>query len=790
VKLTFWLLDINPKQNNGKIDIWLWGITKTGDRILLIDHNFSTYFYAVLHGAADPTLVAQKISLRFSNFMAGTEVVSRRLFGKPVSAIKVTVKDASLTSKTVRQIRKLDGVSDCYEDDIRTAMRYLIDNNVVPCSWYEADFLEEKNPPTVRAFKVYRVESPPKLVADGDVAPPLRVLGFSMIAYSHEGTPKPERNPVLMISTVDSAGGEHQFTANPDRDDKAVIQDFVAYIREFDPDVIVSYGANTVDWNYLLHRSHQQGVMLNFDRASSEPHQSVYGHMSAIGVGNVDLADFVGLFPEVKVKSLANISENLGVAKGRGVIDDVLFADYWDNTDRKAELTAFSLDNAHRVYGVASLMLDFAIQLSSLTILPLDHVMTAATGYRVESYLIKRAQAMGELVPRRVEQTYLTYAGGLVLSPKPGLHENIAILDFKSMYPNIMITYNLSPDTYIQPGDPDPFEGVNVAPEVGYKFRKSPPGFFKEALIYLIDVRSAIRKKMVQLTPKTVEYQVLDARQKAVKILTNAAYGYAGWVGARWYIKPVAEAASAWGRHIILRASEMAKQAQIDVIYGDTDSLFIKYDKAKAEQLQADIKEELKLDVEVGEVYVRIFFTEAKKRYAGLRADGTLDIVGLEVIRGDWAEVAKKVQEHVLEIILKEQSPQKALEYVKGVVGDLRHRRVPLEDLVIWKTLTKAPEEYAVRAPHVEAAKMLLAKGWRLSAGDKVGYVVLVGKGALYARVMPSVFAQKDQVDVDYYITNQVLPATARILSFFNVTQKELELKTKEEKTRSLTDFF
>ena len=81
------------------------------------------------------------------------------------------------------------------------------------------------------------------------------------------------------------------------------------------------------------------------------------------------------------------------------------------------------------------------------------------------------------------------------------------------------------------------------------------------------------------------------------------------------------------------------------------------------------------------------------------------------------------------------------------------------------------------------------SKGWRLSAGDKVGYVVLAGKGPLYARVMPYVFAQKDQADVDYYVTNQVLPAAARILSYFNVTQKDLELKTKEEKTRSLTDY-
>jgi DNA polymerase I len=296
---------------------------------------------------------------------------------------------------------------------------------------------------------------------------------------------------------------------------------------------------------------------------------------------------------------------------------------------------------------------------------------------------------------------------------------------------------------------------------------------------------------MRQLSPQTVEYRILDARQKAVKIITNAAYGYAGWVGARWYIKPVAEAASAWGRHIILSASQMAKAAGLEVIYGDTDSLFVSYNQAKAEKLQGDIEAQLKLEVEIGEIYTRIFFTEAKKRYAGLRRDGSLDIVGLEVIRGDWAEVAKRVQEHVLEIILREQSPKKAAEYVHDVVLELRHRKVPLRELIIWKTLTKPPERYAIKAPHVEAAKMLKERGWRLTGGDKVGYVVLSGKGRLFSRVKPYVFAAPDEVDVDYYVTNQVLPAAARILGYFNITEKELlqkEAKESEE-IRSLMDY-
>lgn len=790
LKLFFWLLDINPKVNDGKADIWLWGIDRAGNRILLVDHNFRTYFYAVLHGGADGTLISQRIMLRFGDLVSNAEVVSRRFFGKPVTAIKVTCKNPSQLTKVARQVRKLDGVSDCYEDDIRTAMRYLIDNNVIPCRWHEADVEPEESPPTLRASKVYKVNAPPTPAEDMEATPSLRALAFSMICYSKEGTPKPDRNPILVISVVDSQGSQKQFIANQDRDDKPVIWEFIQYVRQFDPDVIVSYGGNATDWSYLLQRSHLHGFLFNLDRGSFEPHASVYGHMAIAGIANVDLVDFTDMFPEVKVKTLEHVAENLGITmEQHGVIEQVLFADYWDDPNKRNQLLSFSLDSARRIYGIARLLLDFAIQLSGLTNLPLDHVMTAATGFRVEWYLIKRAQKSGEIIPRRVEQPYMPYTGGLVLSPKPGLHANVAVLDFKSMYPNIMITYNISPDTYVQPGDPEPPEGVYVAPEVGYRFRKSPPGFYKEALTYLLNVRSQIRQKMKTLNPDSVEYQVLDARQKAVKILTNAAYGYAGWVGARWYIKPVAEAASAWGRHIILAASQMARQLQIQVIYGDTDSLFIKYDKTKAEQLRENIQQELKFDVEIGEVYRRIFFTEAKKRYAGLRQDDSLDIVGLEVIRGDWAEVAKKVQEHVLEIILKEQSPKKALEYVRGVVKDLRHRRVPLEDLVIWKTLTKPPKEYAVRAPHVEVAKMLTEKGWRLSVGDKVGYVVLQGKGPLYAHVAPYVYAKEDQIDVDYYVTNQVLPAAARILTFFNVTQKELESKTKEEKTRSLTDY-
>jgi len=792
VKLSFWLLDINPKIDGACCELWLWGIGPSGSRVMIIERNFNAYFYAIVKEGYDPTKTAAEILKAYPTSIVNTGVLERKFFGKPVQVIKICCKVATETVKLAKALRGFEGVENCLEDDIRVAMRYLIDNNVAPCAWYEVEVEEEEKKSGVRVDNVYVAKSIPKPLSRVE-KPQLKTLSFSMISYSREGSPKPDRNPVAIISTVASDGIEKQFIAGEDKNDKPVLQGFIDYVCLFDPDIIVSFGANALDWDYLIKRSHRLQRTFDVDRSKKEPHTSIYGHVSFTGIANVDLADFMDVFPEVKVKTFSNLARYLGVTKNESTreIEDVEFPDYWEDPQKREVLKEFSLNNARKINVSATLLLDFAMQLSNLVSLPLDHVMTAAVGFRVEWFLIKQTSKLGELIPRRIEQPYRPYAGGLVLSPKPGLHDNIAVLDFKSMYPNIMIRYNLSPDTYVAPEEPEPPGGVYEAPEVKHRFRKTPPGFYKEALIYLIEVRGKIRTQMKKQSSTTVEYSILDARQKAVKIITNAAYGYAGWIGARWYIKPVAEAASAWGRHTILNATHLAEKQGLTIIYGDTDSLFLTNNKEKLLQLEEKIGEDLGLEVEVGEVYKRIFFTEAKKRYAGLRDDGSLDIVGLEVIRGDWAQVAKEVQEHVLEIILKEQSPKNAVIYVRKVIAELKQRKVPFHDLIIWKTLTKAPEEYAIRTPHVEAAKMLKEKGWRLSGGDKVGFVVLAGKGRFYSRVKPYVFATYDEIDMDYYITNQIVPAATRILAFFDITEKELTKKEAKEteEIKSLMDY-
>jgi len=780
VKLDFWLLDINAEVKAGVPQLWLWGIDSGGNRVLVIDRRFIAYFYVVVSPGYDASKLAREILDMHSESIVKIEAGSRKLFGASVEVLKVYCDDPQRVAKL---LRSFEGVKDCLEDDIRMSMRYLIDNNVVPCRWHNVEVREEANMYRVRVDKVYLAETVPILLEQSEVnRPDLRILSFSIICYSQEGSPQADKNPIIIISTVNSQGEQCQFLAN-DKDDTCILQQFICYIHKYNPDIIAGYGTNAKWMAYIRERTQNIHLRLKIDRANSEPHPSVYGHYSLTGIVHLDLADFTDLFADVKVKTLENIADHLGIMRNseHPVIWDVDFANYWDNSQEKPKLLQFSMDTAVRIKGILDALLDFSIQLSSLVSLPLDHVMTAAVGFRVDWFLIKHAQPVGELVPKRTEEPYKTYVGGLVLEPHPGIHKNIAVLDFKSMHPNLMISYNLSPDTYIPPDQDIRADNVFEAPEVGYRFRKQPPGFYKEALTYLIAVRSKIRSQMKKLSPQNSEYKLLDVRQKAVKVITNALYGYAGWVGARWYSKPVAEAASAWGRYIIKKAAHLAEELGLKVIYGDTDSLFTTYDKQKTSKLIEKITKDLKLEIALEKLYVRVLFTEAKKRYAGLLQDGTVESVGLEVIRGDWAQVAKQTQEHVLEIILKEEAPEKAKRYIYDYVQELKQGLLPFRDFIIWKTLTRPINAYSINAAHVEAAQILQQKGWKISVGDKVGYVITKGKGPLYKRAQPYMFTSQDILDFDYYVNKQIVPAAARVLGFFNISEKDLIIFLKRE---------
>lgn len=452
-KCTFWLLDINFEVEDHRPELWMWGIDDEGKRVLIIDRNFPSYFFLVLDSREDPNAVLERVRQRKDEvaFITDLELTRRRLFGEPVQAVKVSCQDPELGPKYSRLLSKVKGVKKCLEDDIRYSMRYLIDNHVTPCSWHEVNIREAQSKSGVRIDKVYIAGSAPKRIERED-SPPLRVLSFFPVCYGAKGPPKPERDPVVIIATVTSTGEKEKFAAS-DHDDNYLIESFVEYVSEFDPDIIVGYETNQRHWQYLIDRAKKLGLRFLVDRANTLPHRSVYGHISITGRASMDMADFADELPEVKIKTLENVADFLEVKSldEQMTIDEVDFAGFWDDTEKRQGLIRFAMEKAELILGVFDKMLDYATALSRLVGLPLDHIGKAAVGFRIEWYLIREAHKIDELVPARIGRPYIPYAGGMVLKPKPGIHEDIAVLDFKSMYPNIMIDKNVSPDTYIHP---------------------------------------------------------------------------------------------------------------------------------------------------------------------------------------------------------------------------------------------------------------------------------------------------------------------------------------------------
>jgi len=787
--MRFYLLDVSYEVEGNVPVILMWGLKEDSTPILIKDNTFRPYFYALVEDEKALPEVRKRVKAlsRPSSPILEVVEVDRKYFGKPVKALKIT----TLIPESVRHYRdevsKIPGVKEVLEADIRFSMRYVIDRDALPCGWYEAEVEVLSRDARYRVPEVYLLKSGLRRI-ERNLPPKLKVLAFDIEVYSPSGSLRPSKDPIIIVALANNDGDVKVLTAEDLNNDGKLIEEFVNYVLTYDPDIIVGYNSNMFDWQYLLSRSEFLKVKLDVGRAKGGiPRQSAYGHISVPGRLHVDLYNFAEEIPEIKLKSLDEVADYLGVMKKdeRTLIPWYEIHKFWDDLSKRPLLEKYAKEDAISTLGLAEKFLPFAMQLSSLTGLPLDQVGAASVGYRLEWYLMREAFKYGELIPNRVEREYEPYKGAIVLEPAKGVHENIAVLDFTSMYPNIMIKYNIGPDTYV-----DGECGVNecyIIPELKYKFRVSPPGFYKNVLETLLKMRKAVREEMKSLSPESPEYKVLDERQRALKVLANASYGYMGWVGARWYFREGAEAVTALGRKTITEAIKIAGKLGLRVIYGDTDSLFVTYVKDLISKFVDEVNSALGLEIKIDKIYKRVFFTEAKKRYVGLTEDGRIDIVGFEAVRGDWTDIARDVQEEVAKLILTTKRVDDAINHVRKVIEDLRSGKIPIDKLIIWKTLTKRIDDYEVDAPHVAAAKKLENLGIKVDVGSKVGYVIVKGTGNISSRAYPYMMVKDKDIDVEYYVKHQVIPAALRILSYFGVTDKQLEAVKKEGK--SLMDF-
>lgn len=785
-----WLIGVDYITQNERAVVRLWCKDEEGV-FIAYDASFEPYFYVL--GDVDEGDLNLKIERRGELISPErVERVRMRIFGKEREVFKVYAKHPQHVPRLRETISQFAEVR---EADIPFVYRYLIDRDLASLDGVRIRGKELGKSEVgsvgneIKAYKLSEIER-----VQRDEFPELSILAFDCEMLSEMGMPDPKKDPIIVISVK---AGDYENIINGD-DEREVIREFVRVVKEIDPDVIVGYNQDNFDWPYLKKRANLHGIKLNIARDGSE--LAIRGGRPKIaGRLNVDLYDIAMRTLDVKIKTLDNIAEFLGRKIEIADIEAKDISKHWKNGDREAVIRYSKQDVMH-TYFIAEELLPMHYELSRMIRIPLDDVTRMGRGKQVDWLLLSEAYKLRELAPNPAEFSQ-PYEGAFVLEPERGLHENVVCLDFASMYPSIMISFNISPDT-LSMENCDCF----VAPEVGHKFLKKPDGFFKRILKMLIDRRREIKRQMKEIDFSSPQYLLLNIKQETLKILTNSFYGYTGWGLARWYCRECAEATTAWGRHFIKTSASIAESMGFQVLYGDTDSIFIKKEGMGSEELKMEIRKllerlsmELPIQIEVDEFYKTIFFVE-KKRYAGYTDSGRIIVKGLEVRRGDWCELAKKIQKDVIEIILREKNVDRAVNLVKEVIERIKKGKIALEDYVIHKSLTRRPSKYESVQAHVKAAMKAEKKGLLYAIGSKVGYVVTKGSGNVGDRAFPAdliesfdgeVIVDSDgnvyRLDKEYYINNQIIPSVMRILERFGYTDSFVTGKA-EQKT--LDTFF
>ncbi|KAG1174483.1 hypothetical protein G6F71_004866 [Rhizopus microsporus] len=389
------------------------------------------------------------------------------------------------------------------------------------------------------------------------------------------------------------------------------------------------------------------------------------------------------------------------------------------------------------------------------------------------------------------------YAGGLVLEPKKGFYDRyVLLLDFNSLYPSIIQEYNVCFTTVdrstLQQQKTEENNQEEKVPEVPGD--SLPEGILPRILKTLVDRRRQVKSAM-KGEKSEAKYNQLDIRQKALKLTANSMYGCLGFTYSRFYAKPLAMLITSKGREILQNTVNLARSLDMNVIYGDTDSIMVYTNQSDLNEvkkmgnlLRKQVNHHYKL-LEIGiDGYFKHMLLLKKKKYAALLVEEkengelveTIETKGLDLVRRDWCDLSHDVSSRVLELILSDKERDEVINeiytYLEVTVERIRQGDIPLEKYVINKQLTKRPQDYAdaKSQPHVQVALRMLAAGQNVKSGDTIPYVICKVDeetsgdkrgSALRAYHPDAVIKDNMQLDIEWYLQQQVHPPLTRLCS-------------------------
>ncbi|WP_049923012.1 DNA-directed DNA polymerase [Halopiger djelfimassiliensis] len=551
------------------------------------------------------------------------------------------------------------------------------------------------------------------------------------------------------IDEYDPIEGEIDHEVRSFDDEEAMLEAFIEYVRETDPDVLTGWNFEDFDAPYFLDRLEElegphHEYDLNPDRLSrvDEVWRSNWGGPDIKGRVVFDLLYGYQrmVFSELDSYRLDAVGEaELGVGKERYAGD---IGDLWE--DDPTTLLEYNLRDVELCVELdrQQEIIPFWDEVRSFVGCKLEDAPTP--GDAVDMYVLHQAYGEFALPSKGQQESGEEYEGGAVFEPITGVKENVTVLDLKSLYPMCMVTINASPETKV---DPDEYDGDVYEAPTGTHFRKEPDGVNREMIEELLAEREEKKSLRDEHEPGTPEYEQYDRQQGAVKVIMNSLYGVSGWEQFRLYDKEAASAITATGREVIEFTETAAKELEYQVTYGDTDSVMLelgpdipkdeaiersfeieehindRYDDFASEDLNAD---EHRFQIEFEKLYRRFFQAGKKKRYAGHitwkegKEVDDVDIVGFEYQRSDIAPITKAVQHRVIEMIVKEGDIEGTKEYVNEIIEEVRTGDISLEKIAIPGGIGKRLNNYDTDTAQVRGAKYAnLLLGTNFQRGSK-----------------------------------------------------------------------
>jgi len=694
----------------------------------------------------------------------------RTFHGAPVALIEV---DVPQEVPDVRDRLHAAGI-ETFEADVRFAMRYLIERGIKGGCEIEGEAVAVAGAGSGAGGITAVFDNPAVRPADVKIEP--RVLSFDIETHG--------KNERLLAISMYGAGIDEVLIVDgsgrtmPDKatccvDEFAALEEFCERVRRLDPDVLT--GWNIIDFDLSMLQRIAARVRHPFSLGRDHGAMRIRKAQGYFGSGQasipgrlvLDGIDLLrGAFIRMDDYSLDAVARQV-LGEGKAVAGDV--------RDRVAEivhnyrhdLPAFALyarTDSRLSYEIVRKLnlVRLAFARSQLAGMPPDRVAASIASFDF-LYLseLEKLKIVAPSVRSDDSSVYDAQAGGHVLEPAAGLHRNVWVFDFKSLYPSIIRTFNIDPLSYV--AEPDAREDLILVP--GGAFRRQS-AILPRMLDALFPRREAARKSGD------------DVASNAIKILMNSFYGVLGTSACRFYNPALANSITGAGREILLWSKRWFESAGFSVLYGDTDSLFVsshgddpnatrELGRRLAERLSGELSQYIlerwrvvsRLELKFEKLYLRLFLPHARhstrgasKRYAGLRhGDGadSVEFVGMEVVRRDWTALAKQVQRELYRRLFTDQAVDA---YLSDVVKQVRSGA--LDDALVYrKNLRKGAAEYtATTPPHVVAARKSTQP-----VGRMVSYIVTTaGPEPIENRQSP--------IDREHYVLKQVKPVAEPVL--------------------------